>query len=86
MQSRTTRKFWRLFSNLPIEIQRDAKRAYRLFQSNPAHPSLQFKKLEGEDGLYSARIGLEYRALAVMKKDRIVWYWIGSHSEYDRLI
>jgi hypothetical protein len=86
MQSRTTRKFWRLFSNLPIEIQRDAKRAYRLFQSNPAHPSLQFKKLEGEGDLYSARIGLEYRALAVMKKDRIVWYWIGSHSEYDRLI
>ena len=86
MQSRTTRKFWRLFSNLPIEIQRDAKRAYRLFQSNPAHPSLQFKKLEGEGDLYSARIGLEYRALAVMKKDRIVWYWIGSRSEYDRLI
>jgi len=51
----------------------------------PAHPGLQFKKLEGEDDIYSARIGLEYRALAVMKKDRIVWYWIGSHSEYDRL-
>jgi hypothetical protein len=86
MQSRATRKFRRLFSDLPIEIQRDSKRAYRLFQSNPAHPGLQFKKLEGEDDLYSARIGLEYRALAVMKKDRIVWYWIGSHSEYDRLI
>jgi hypothetical protein len=84
MQSRTTRKFWRLFSNLPIEIQRDSRRAYRLFQSNPAHPGLQSKKSEGEDDLYSARIGLEYRALAVIKKDRIVWYWIGSHSEYDR--
>ena len=86
MQSRTTRQFWRLFSDLPFEVQRDAKRAYRLFQSNPAHPGLQFKKLESEDNIYSARIGLEYRALAVMKKDRIVWYWIGSHSEYDRLV
>jgi len=47
---------------------------------------LQFKKLEGEDNIYSVRIGLEYRALAAMKKDRIVWYWIGSHSEYDRLV
>jgi len=46
---------------------------------------LQFKKLEGEDNIYSVRIGLEYRALAVMK-DRIVWYWIGSHSGYDRLV
>lgn len=86
MQSRTTRKFRRLFSGLPIGVQEDARRAWRLFESNPAHPGLQFKKLEGEENLYSARIGLEYRALAVMKKDGIVWYWIGNHSEYDRLI
>ncbi len=86
MQSRATRQFWRLFSDLPLDTQRDAKRAYRLFASNRAHPGLHFKKLEGEDDIYSARIGLDYRALAVMKKDRIVWYWIGGHSEYDRLI
>ena len=49
-------------------------------------PGLQFKKLEGEDNIHSVRIGLEYRALAVMEEDRIVWYWIGSHSEYDRLV
>jgi hypothetical protein len=86
MRSRTTRQFWRLFSNLPLDVQRDAKRAYRLLRSNSAHPGLQFKKLEGEDDIYSARIGLDYRALAVMRKDRIVWYWIGSHSEYDSLV
>jgi hypothetical protein len=86
MQSRTTRQFWRLFSELPLDVQRDAKRAYRRFQSDPTHPGLQFKKLEGEDNLYSVRIGLDYRALAVMKKDRLIWYWIGSHSDYDRLV
>jgi hypothetical protein len=68
MQSRTTRQFWHLFSELPLDVQREAKRAYRLFQGNPAHAGLQFKKLEGEDKIYSARIGLDYRALAVMKK------------------
>ena len=57
MQSRTTRQFRRLFSELSLGAQRDAKRAYRLFQSNPAHPGLQFKKLEGEDNIYSVRIG-----------------------------
>ena len=86
MRSQTTRQFWRLFSNLPVDVQRDANRAYRLFQSNPAHPGLQFKKLEGEDAIYSIRIGLGYRALGVLKRDGIVWYWIGSHSEYDRLV
>ena len=58
----------------------------RIFQASAAHPSLQFKKLESEDSFYSARIGLDYRAVAVMKKDRIVWYWIGNHSDYDRLM
>jgi hypothetical protein len=85
MQSRTTRQFRRLLSGLPLAIQRDAKRAYRLFEENPAHPGLQFKKLEGDD-IYSARIGLDYRALAVVSKDRAVWYWIGSHSSYDRMV
>ena len=86
IESRTTRQFWRLFAGLPGEVQHEAKRAYRLFQRNPAHPGLHFKKLEGEDNIYSARIGLTYRALAVMKANRVVWYWIGSHAEYDRLI
>jgi hypothetical protein len=86
MQSRTTRQFRRLFSRLPFAVQQDARRAFSLFRSNPAHPGLQFKKLEGEDNIYSVRIGLDYRALAVMKKDRIVWYWIGNHTEYDRLV
>lgn len=86
MESRTTRQFWRLFSDLPFDVQREAKRAYRIFQTNPAHPGLQFKKLEGEEDIYSARIGLGCRALAVLKKGRAIWYWIGSHSEYDRLV
>jgi hypothetical protein len=86
MQSRTTRQFWRLFSALPLDVQEDAKGAYRIFQSNPAHPGLQFKKLEGEDDIYSVRIGLGYRALAVMKKDRVPLYWIGSHSDDERRV
>ena len=86
IESRTTRRFRRLFFELPLDVQRDAKRAYRFFQADPAHPGLQFKKLEGEDNVYSVRIGLAYRALGAMGTGRIVWYWIGSHSEYDRLV
>jgi hypothetical protein len=74
-----------LFADLPAETQQEAKRAYRLFRANPAHPSLHFKKLEGEDGIYSVRVGLGYRAMAVMRGSCVVWYWIGNHAEYDRL-
>lgn len=86
IESRTTRRFRRLFGKLPSDVQQEAKSAYRLFRANPKHPSLQFKKLEGEDDIYSARIGLGYRALAIMKGNRTIWYRIGSHSEYDRLL
>jgi hypothetical protein len=79
IESRVTRRFWKFFAEL------DARRAYALFRQNPAHPSLHFKKLQGEDHIYSTRIGLGYRALGVLKGARIVWYWIGAHSEYDRL-
>jgi hypothetical protein len=71
---------------LPLEIQQEAKLAYRLVRASPAHPSLHFKKVEGESDIYSARIGLDYRALAVLRGDRVVWYWIGGHSEYDWLV
>jgi hypothetical protein len=85
MESRTTRQFWRDFAALPQDAQREAKRAFRLFTSNPSHPGLHFKKLEGEGAIYSARIGLDYRALAVVSKGRAIWFWIGRHAEYDRL-
>jgi hypothetical protein len=86
VESRTTRRFWRLFAALSSDVQKDAKRAYQIFQENPGHPGLQFKKLEGYDDVYSARIGLAYRTLAVVKGDRVVWFWIGSHADYDRLV
>lgn len=86
IESRTTRQFWQLFESLPADVREDAKRAYRLFRVDPSHPGLRFKKLKGEEEIYSVRIGLEYRALAVVKKGRAIWYWIGSHRDYNRLI
>ena len=80
MRSRATRRFWRLLRDLPSQVQRDAQRAYRLFRQNPSHPGLQFKKLEGETDIYSARIGLDYRALAVMRKDGVLWYLLDRQS------
>ena len=85
MTSRATRKFWQLYEALPDEVQQDGRRCYRLFQANPGHPSLHFKKLQGQEGVYSVRIGLHYRALAVVKGSEAIWYWLGTHAEYDRL-
>lgn len=85
MKSSTSGRFWTLFEKLPEEVRRDAKSAFASFERDPFHAGLQFKRLAGEDNIWSVRIGLGYRALGVRQQDLIVWFWIGTHAEYDRL-
>ena len=67
-------------------MQRQARIAYRLFRLDSQHPGLHFKKVHSTRPIFSARVGLGYRALAVIEGDVAIWFWIGSHSSYDRLI
>jgi hypothetical protein len=86
IESRTTRSFRAAFATLPAEIQRQARDAYRLFRGDPRHPGLRFKKIEQTENVYSIRIGLGYRALGALEDSVVVWFWIGSHADYDRLV
>jgi hypothetical protein len=80
---RTTPQFWNRFDKLPQSAQELARKNFELLKQNPQHPSLRFKKV----GRYwSARVGLNYRALAVEDAEDYIWVWIGNHDEYDRLI
>lgn len=61
--------------------------AYSLFKHDPYHTSLQFKQVSQRKPLYSVRIGGGYRALGMREEDDlIVWVWIGSHADYDKLL
>ena len=86
MRSRTTNRFRRAFNNLPLEIQGRAERAYELFEQDPGHPSLRFKKVHAVESIYSVRITRDYRALGLRKENDIFWFWIGSHDDYERLL
>ena len=83
MKSRASSKFWLRHRLLSPEVRRAAAKQYRLWLQNPRHPSLQFKKV---DAFWSARITDDYRALGVMEDDTVIWFWIGAHEEYLRLI
>jgi hypothetical protein len=63
-----------------------ARRAYQLFKQNPFHPGLNFKKMDGQNNIYSVRIGLGHRALGQVDGSDIVWFWIGAHADYDKLV
>jgi hypothetical protein len=68
---------------LPQDVQQNADKAYLLWQSDPHHPSLQFKRIDPQDPIYSVRVGRKYRALGWLEGDTIIWFWIGGHAEYD---
>ena len=83
MNHRATPGFWRCYHGLPAEIQRLADGCYALLQQDSRHPSLHLKKV---GRFWSVRVGLHYRAVAVEDGADLVWFWIGSHAEYDRLL
>ncbi len=75
-------RFNPLYLALPKSVQIAADKNFALLKSDPRHPSLHFKKIQGE--LWSARVGLNYRLLALKADDGFQWFWIGTHGEYDR--
>jgi len=86
VKSRTTAQFRKLFADLPKQVQQQAWAAYRQFQEDPSYSSLRFKKVHPELPIYSARVSKNYRAVGQVDGDTVIWFWIGSHAEYDRLL
>ncbi|MGH7278746.1 MAG: hypothetical protein ACREJG_08655 [Candidatus Rokuibacteriota bacterium] len=75
--------FWACYRSLPSDVQQLADQTYARLKQDPRHPSLHFKKV---GRFWSARVGAHYRAVAVETADGLVWFWIGSHADYDRLL
>ena len=86
MNHQTLPRFWRSYHRLPQEIQDLADKSFELLKADPHHPSLRFKRIGGAKHLWSVRVGAHYRALGVDKPEGIVWFWIGTHAEYDKLL
>ncbi len=86
MISKTTSKFQSCYHSLPIEIQKSADKAYQKWKGNPYHESLRFKQIHDTQPIYSVRISLNWRALGIKQDNVVIWFWIGSHAEYDKLI
>ena len=84
MKSLTTPDFWNSYTKLPLEIKKQARKSYQIWQENQSYPSLHFKKV-GKN-LWSARITKNYRALALKKGDDYYWIWIATHDEYELLL
>lgn len=76
-------EFWASYEALPPAVRKLADANYELLKRDPRHPSLHFKRV---GPYWSVRVGLRYRALALESDRDMVWFWIGSHADYGRII
>jgi len=87
MNHRANADFWNDYHALPADLRARADKQFALLKKDPQHPSLQFKKLGERNGqeIWSERVTLKYRALAVKFPGEYLWFWIGEHNIYDVL-
>jgi len=83
MKHKTTKRFRDLYSKLAPQTKELADKAFSLLKENHSHSSLQFKKV---GTLYSVRINISHRALAIKDKEVYIWVWLGNHDEYEKMI
>lgn len=76
-------RFWECYDRLPASVRQLADQCFELLKEDPRHPSLHFKKI---DKYRSVRVGLHYRAIAVEVPEGLLWFWIGSHADYEKLL
>ena len=81
--SYTHPSFWKCYKKLPKEIQKLADKKFSLFRSNPFHPSLGFAQ---KGNVWTVDVGLHHRAIAWRENESVIWFWIGSHEGYNKLM
>jgi hypothetical protein len=86
MNSHISEDFRKCLGNLPKEVREKATKAFKQFEMDPFNKSLQFKQVHPIEPIVSVRVTIQYRAVGVKEGDDILWYWIGHHSEYERII
>lgn len=75
--------FWKLFTELPAQTQELAFQKYALFRKDPYHPSLSF---QSKGDAWTVEIGRSCRAIAYRFENHSIWFWIGSHEDYNHIL
>jgi len=84
LPSKRASSFKARYAQLPAKARQEADEAYQQFKNDPNYPGLNFKQIVG--AYYSARVGTGHRALAVLRNGYWLWFWIGTHAEYDKFL
>lgn len=86
MKSKITESFRQSYGRLPDDVRALVRKNYKLWRADPFHPGLQFKRIHNTEPVWSARVGIHYRVVGVKDDDTMIWYFLGTHREYERLV
>ena len=64
-----TKRFEKHFKTLTVQEKTQLSRKLELLSTNPAHPSLRTKRIQGTDKLYECSVNMDIR---------IIWYYEGD--------
>lgn len=84
MKSATIPAFWARYEKLERDLKIQARKAFHLWMDNPFHPSLRFKCINRQENIWSVRITRGYRALGILERETVTWFWVGSHDDYEK--
>ncbi len=80
MEIQTTRPYHRDFKHLPRHVQKAVAKQLDILVSNPTHPSLQLKKVQGPEDIFEIRITRGYRITLQIQADVYILRRIGTHD------
>ncbi len=87
-----TTAFKKLLAALPVKIQEAADDAFATFKENPddpilrRHPLKDNSRSDHKDGSFAVSVTYRYRAIYFVDEGQNVWYWIGSHEDYNNFV
>jgi hypothetical protein len=80
MTVQTTRPFDRDYARLPTGLKDRVDRQIALLLSDPHHPSLRLKKMEGTLSIWEARVTRSYRLTLEIRGDTYILRRVGPHD------
>jgi hypothetical protein len=86
-----TRSYHKMFARLPAEVQQLAREAYQRFRDNPADPRLRRHRIHRSvpggvnREVWSVSLDRRYRSLYYLEAGIHVWFWVGSHEQFNNL-
>ncbi len=76
-----TERFRRAYAQLPPDIRKKVKKTLCLLDSSPRHPSLRVHQVRGTNGIYEARVDLQYRLTFTFAGDDLILRNVDNHDE-----